>query len=415
MATLSRKRIVLVNHSDTRGGASVVAYRLMRALCNAGMDARMLVLHKGTADPRVDTVGPHWRARAAFLAECAQIYLHNGRNRSTVFRASTGAFGVPVSRHAWVKDADAVIVNWVNQGMMSLDDIARIGARGTKLAWAMHDMWCATGVCHHAGTCTRFAGTCGDCPVLGGGRKKDLATAVQRHKKRLYAAVPDLKFVAVSNWLADRCRQSSLLARADVHVIANAFPAADFDTVPKTPRHKLGLPPGRLIVMGAARLDDPVKNLPLAVDALNILAGGGEHADAHAVFYGNLRDAGALDGLKMPHTRLGPVAQADIARIYTHATAVLSTSHYETLPGTLIEGMAAGATPVATANGGQPDIIEHGTDGWLAADGTPGQIARFLARSLDAPFDRHTQHTRTAHRFADDNIARQWTGLLFGQ
>lgn len=42
------KKVVLINHSDTRGGASVVTYRLMQALSRAGVDARMIVMHKGT-------------------------------------------------------------------------------------------------------------------------------------------------------------------------------------------------------------------------------------------------------------------------------------------------------------------------------------------------------------------------------
>ena len=88
------KRITIINHSDTKGGASVVSYRLMKALCNLGVDARMVVLDKQTANPRVDTVGSRAAVRAAFLAEHADIYLRNGFDRSTLFKISTGRFGV---------------------------------------------------------------------------------------------------------------------------------------------------------------------------------------------------------------------------------------------------------------------------------------------------------------------------------
>ena len=36
--------VVLLNHSDTLGGASVVTFRLMQALHQAGINANMLVL-----------------------------------------------------------------------------------------------------------------------------------------------------------------------------------------------------------------------------------------------------------------------------------------------------------------------------------------------------------------------------------
>ena len=44
-------KLVLINHSDTIGGASVVTYRLLKALQAEGVDASMLVVHKATDDP----------------------------------------------------------------------------------------------------------------------------------------------------------------------------------------------------------------------------------------------------------------------------------------------------------------------------------------------------------------------------
>ena len=40
------KKVVLVNHSDTLGGAAIVTFRLMQALRQIGVDARMVVLRK---------------------------------------------------------------------------------------------------------------------------------------------------------------------------------------------------------------------------------------------------------------------------------------------------------------------------------------------------------------------------------
>ncbi len=42
---------VIINHSDSRGGASVVSLRLLEALCAAGHDATMLVAHKAGDNP----------------------------------------------------------------------------------------------------------------------------------------------------------------------------------------------------------------------------------------------------------------------------------------------------------------------------------------------------------------------------
>lgn len=404
--------IVLINHSDVRGGASVVTYRLMRALCNMGYDARMLVTHKGTDDPRVDVLEPAWRRRAAFLAECAQIYAANGHRRAEVFKVSTAAFGMDVMSHPWMRAADAVILGWINQGTLALGEIERIAASGRTVVWTMHDMWNATGICHHSGTCNRFQAQCGCCPMLNSQNPADLSAKVFNKKHSLYAG-NKIHFVAVSNWLAQRCHESALMRDAQVSVIPNAFPLSDFSTSPALSRAALGLPDGPLVVMGAARLDDPIKNLPLAVEALNICYRTSPGI-AHAVFYGEVRNPEALVALEMPYVSLGVIPQKDVAQIYAHADVVLSTSRYETLPGTLVEGMAAGCTPVTTGNGGQSDIVDNGVTGYIASDDAE-QLALFLKRALQAPFNRQDQHRAVAQRFADDAVARKYIQLLYNK
>lgn len=411
------KRITIINHSDTKGGASVVSYRLMKALCNLGVDARMVVLDKQTANPRVDTVGSRAAVRAAFLAEHADIYLRNGFDRSTLFKISTGRFGVPVEKHPWVLDADAVILNWVNQGMMSLDSVARLCARDIPVAWTMHDMWNMTGICHHAGTCTRYmAGQhCGNCPLIDGGkRRNDLSSAVENRKKKLYDGPGSrIRFVAVSNWLAECARRSMLLADSDVSVIPNAFPVDDFAPQPRLSRRELRLPEGRLVVMGAARLDDPIKDLPLAIDTLNRTAE--RIPDAVAILFGDIREPALLESLKMPYRHLGTVAdKARLAAIYGHASAVLSTSRYETLPGTLVEGISAGAMAVTTGHGGQADIVTDGVNGFIR-DSDPQALSDALVQALENPADRQAQHSSMARKFAAPDVARRYLALLFGE
>lgn len=405
----NRPKITLVNHSDTRGGASVVSFRLMRALCANGADSRMVVAYKDSRDLRVDTAAGPRKTRTAFLAEAAQLWLADGMRRDNIFKLSTGAFGLPLHRHSWIQDSDAVILNWVNQGMVSLSEIQRLADTGKRIIWTMHDMWNMTSVCHHAGTCNRYADKCADCPML---KNKSLARKVFERKQKLYAN-SNITFVAVSDWLADKARNSTLLRNADIRVIPNPFPVEDYATTAEISRRSLHLPENRrLVVMAAARLDDPIKNLPLAIDALNRLAA--QMPDVTAVFCGEIRNPHALDNLAIPHLALGTVPQRTMAAIYAHADAVLSTSLYETLPGTLVEGMAAGATPVATLSGGQADIVSDGVDGYLTGFDA-AQIARALADALAKPFGRQAQHNAAERRFNRDTVAQKYLDLAFNK
>lgn len=373
-------KVVIINKSDSTGGAAVVSRRLMEALNASGVDARMLVAERLTDDSRVAYASTGLALKAAFIRERLGIFLANGFDRSTLFKIDTCADGVDVARHPWVRQADVVCLNWVNQGMLSLRGIRAIAALGKPIVWTMHDMWNMTGVCHHAGDCQGFLNHCGDCPLLGrrAGRN-DLSARVWRRKKALYGDVP-VHFVAVSNWLSTRARESSLMRHADIRVIPNAF---NFDIDEPRPRDC-----GTLrIIFGAARLDDPIKGLPILVRATQLFAAARPDLAARCqlVTFGNVRAAAALSGFGLRHRHLGPLPVREVREVYESGHIVVSTSLYETLPGTLVEGQAWGCVPVSLDHGGQGDIISHGRTGYLArwsADGDKEKAARAIAEGL---------------------------------
>lgn len=405
-------KVVLINHSDTRGGASVVTRRLMHALRDIGVDARMLVTHKGSDDPYVVSAGPAWRVKASFMAEELAIAVGNGFDRDTLFKFSLGTYGLPLDRHPLVRSADAVILNWVNQGMLSFDTIERMAQDGKNLIWTMHDMWNLTGACHHAGECAAYLRQCGNCPMLTRVHSPhDMTNRTWWHKERLYTTAR-IQFVAVSQWLADRAARSSLLRHQRVRVIPNAFPVEEFAQPVQYTREDMGLPPDiPVIAMGAARLDDPVKDLPKAIEALNILADNG--TAAHAVFFGALRQPGILDGLRLPYTWLGTISDpARLRAVYAHSTAVLSSSVYETLPGTLIEGQASGALPVSFGHGGQADIIDHLVNGYIARGRDAADLAAGLQWAIDPTTPRTHLRATVAHRFGAEAVVHRYLDLL---
>ncbi len=364
-------RVALLSTNDIAGGAAIVTLRLTHALRRAGVEATMVAARRSGDDPAVAAAGSGARFALASYAERLKIFMANGRDRASLFLTDIAQRGMPLHRHEAVRRADVVVVAWVNQGMLSLDELGRIAAEKPVVV-VMHDMWWLTGICHHAGDCRRFRDGCGCCPQLNGkGGGDDLSARTWRRKKALYSN-PGIHFVAVSSWLRDRCLSSPLLEGKEVEVIPNPFPVEEFTQGPFLSLEELGVPPlsgpgGIMAAMGAARLDDPIKCFPLAIEALNDLRRTSPEIDVHAIFFGSLRDPSLLDGLRVPYTWLGPVADPQVIRsIYHHATAVLSSSSYETLPTTLIEGQAAGCFPVSFDRGGQADIIEQGQTGYLA-------------------------------------------------
>jgi len=398
-------RVVIIDRSDALGGAAIASSRLCQALQDAGVDARMLVIDHRTDADNVQTVGSRLGNRYRFLAERLSIFASNGWKRDTLFRIDMATHGVDLTRHPWVLDADVLVLGWINQAMLSLDGVKKLAALGKPLVWVMHDMWNCTGICHYAETCTGFFDQCDQCPILPNGSR--LAQHTWQRKQQLYNACRQIKFVAVSNWLKRECEKSGLMRDCDVTVISNAIDVerfkADFlDDNPWNVEQDR-----KVFVMGAARLDNPIKGLDRLTAALQWLADNRPDAASkiHFVLYGALRDPSRLQSIPVPYTYLGYVK--DIQDIYRHAHVVVSAATRESFGYTLPEGMACGCIAVTNGEGGQPDIVSHLNNGYVTDSLQPEALAQGILWALDNTRSRQSQHEWIASHFSMEAIASQ--------
>lgn len=383
-------KVVIINKSDSTGGAAVVSFRLMNALRALGVEASMLVVEKKTDSPHVYVAASSSRIKRSFLSERLKIFLANGLRRDILFKVDLASDGLPLHRHRFVREADVICLNWVNQGMLSLKGLDRLLSLGKPVVWTMHDMWNFTGICHHAGACERWHVNCGLCPLLGNGAStQDLSFAIWNDKKAIYGkGRGKLRFVAVSNWLASLARKSTLTPGVGLSVIPNAFPIPSDEELKKDRETASASASDDLfrVIMGAARLDDPVKGLPILVETTKILREKypEKASRIELVTFGNLKDPSALDNVRIRHRHLGTVrGEEKIREIYSSGNAVVSTSLYETLPGTLVEGQVYGCIPVSFGRGGQSDIVDHLSTGYIAEwNDDPHIAAENIARGI---------------------------------
>lgn len=377
--------------------------RLTEALREEGAQATLL-----TADawPRLKSV--------PFVAERLRILAGLHGDTANIWKIDTGSFGLPLWRHPVVREADAVILNWFNQGMLSLDGIRKIASMGKKIVWTMHDMWPMTGICHHSLECRRFNGECGRCPLLPGCREDDLSHRIWKKKRRLYDDVP-VTFVAVSRWLAGQARSSGLLRNRRLAVIPNPFRLVDRE-VEQSER------PLR-ILFAAATLDNWIKGLDIFREAVGVVAGRhpgiARTGGLEVWLMGSVKDERSLEGFAVPVRYLGKVEGDDrLADVYSVCDVVVNCSLFENLPGTLIEGQAYGAVPVAFSRGGQDDIIDHLHTGYLApwSDSREAR-AKAIASGIEWALERREQliplmRKSVEARFGYETVARRYLDLL---
>lgn len=413
---LRGKKVVLVNHSDTLGGAAIVTFRLMQALRSQGVDARMVVYTKTSQEESVDCIYTRFLRAMAFCLERLRILPAVGFDYSRLFKVSTGSFALNVHHHPWVKEADIVCLNWINQGLMGVRGIRKLHEAGKKIVWTLHDMWAMTGICHHAYDCDHYRKECGDCPFLaGGGSPRDLSHKCWEKKHRLLGDVP-ISYVTVSHWLEECARSSSLLRGHSIRTIHNPFPIEQFYYERDRSLYTLFTPDKpNIILFGAARLDDPIKGLDYAIDALNhIFDNYPEIASTTAVyFFGQLKNPEALDRLRFSHRWLGMLNDFKIIRyLCASAKVMLSTSLYETLGGTLVEGQAGGAIPVTFGGDGRTDVVEHLKNGYIARYKDVEDVAQGIMWALKADIPRKELHDSVGERFGSQVIARKYIDLF---
>lgn len=90
------------------------------------------------------------------------------------------------------------------------------------------------------------------------------------------------------------------------------------------------------------------------------------------------REKGILDRVEF----CGWVSGQDKIKRLAEADLFVLPSHCEGLPVSVIEAMAAGLPIVATCVGGIPDIIEHGTNGFIVNVGDTRTLAEYITEFL---------------------------------
>ena len=267
-------RVLIVNTSERIGGAAIAAGRLVEALKNNGIKAKMLVREKQT--DRLSVIGLKkngWRVWQ-FIWERVLIWKENRFKKHNLFAVDIANTGTDITAIPEFQAADIIHLHWINQGMLSLNDIRKILQSGKPVVWTMHDMWPCTGICHHARKCDKYHQECHHCPyIYKGGGKKDLSNQVFKKKKEIYQLAP-VTFVTCSRWLKDRASQSALLNGHTIIDIPNPINTNLFKPQNALEaRNRIGLPTDKkLILFGSVKVTDKRKGIDYFVESCKLLA-----------------------------------------------------------------------------------------------------------------------------------------------
>lgn len=406
-------RVLHVSPTDGEGGAAVGAYKLHKAVQEAGIDSMMLVLRKYSRDPSVITR----RGSSKALLESLRDPLDRLPLRFYRWEPhnwwSVGWLPFDIKSAVDRVRPDIVHFHWAGRGAVPIRAISRL--RHYPLVWTLRDMWPLTGGCHYAGECAKYTSGCGSCPQLGSKTDLDISRW-QWWRKHRYWRDAAIAFVPLSNWMASCARQSPLTFNNEITVIPNGVNVERFKPLDQAmARSVWGLPADRKVVLFGALhgVKDPRKGFEYLAEALRLLMGQGWEDRIVAVAFGG---EPSDEKLGFPIRYIGRLHDdASLALLYASADVMVVPSVYENAAKTALEAMACGTPVAAFANTGQVDIVDHKLNGYLAENLSALDLARGIAWCLQngGPGSALSQQARekVLMRFDISKIAQQHIAL----
>jgi len=358
-------KVLIVNVSDSIGGASKAAYRLHKSLLEEGLDSKMLVRNKRTDDPTVVSV-PDSKFEDVYFNTLRpfidQIPVKFYRNRARIpFSVSWVRSKKTVKKINYL-NPDIVHLHWINGGFLSLKDLTKINK---PIVWSLHDDWAFTGGCHIKWDCEKFMYKCGACPLLGSSSQIDLSRITWFRKKRTFKKIKNLTIVGLSKWITKNSQNSSLLRNKPHINLPNPIDTFFFKPFDKKEaRRLLNLPmEKKLILFGAMNVTKDInKGFHKFIEAVRMLSL--EHSEI--VIYGAGNPIDSIN-LKLKVHYLGLFFdEVSMVALYNACDVLVVPSLQENLSNTIMESLSCGTPVVAFDTGGNSDLIDHKKNGYLA-------------------------------------------------
>lgn len=341
------------------GGAFKAAYRLHESLQLQGIESKLLVRTKLNPASEVEET----------FTNLVESVLSKGKNGINMLFSKGDIvfdkFGTDVSKHRLVQESTVIVLHWINS-FLSCKDIEKLGELRKPIIWVMHDMWLFTGGCHVDGYCGKYAGRCGNCPLISGEKENDLSRKNFLRKMEMMKKL-NVTIIGPSEWIVEQAKKSEILRGKEVVHIANTLntnifhPLFDRENI----RRRYGISSNKKVILfGAADngtenenkgfkyLREAFQYLPVEKYVLLIFGNTGK----------NLNLPEQLEVVKV-----GYVSEEEkMVELYNASDVLVNPSNQESFGYTVCEAMACGTPAVGFPIGGIKEQIQHRENGYLA-------------------------------------------------
>jgi glycosyltransferase involved in cell wall biosynthesis len=373
-------KILLLNYSDSGGGAAIAVERLLHILCQNNVNTLLGVIEKKTADPAIiplikksyfDRFNAYRTIKEIYkksLPYLRQILKNKIRSSNPILHSENKNTLIDLN-YINNSDFDLVHLHWINNDMISIEDLAKIKK---PIVWTMHDTWVYCGAEHYPNILEN------DTRFIEGYKKankpkttlgSDICRRTWLRKKKSWKGIK-FNFIAPSNYEKDSFDKSVLFqdSSSTCTVIPNIVPKDIFRPLDKDKLRELfSIPLDKKVIGFGAAYDitnkKSIKGDYLLIEALKRIQ---DKTQYHLVIFGNISISFANE-IKIPTFAAGFITNPCIlAGIYNLCDVFVCPSLLENLPNVCLEPLSCGIPVTAFNTGGISDIVEHKKTGFLA-------------------------------------------------
>ena len=373
-------KILLLNHTDTGGGAAIAAERLFTALRQNNINAIFGVLEKKTLDTSIivlkkNSFIEHYliyriikKILNIFISIKRNIYKNDFKTSNPILHSTNKKTLIDID-YINNADYDLIHLHWINKDMISIEDIKKINK---PIVWTMHDCWIFCGAEHYPNVLEN------DTRFIEGYNKKnkpkttfgpDICRKTWERKKKSWKNI-NFNFISPSNYEKEAFKKSALFKnfQNNCTVISNIIPENIFRPINNKILKELYQIPfdKKVIGFGAIEIETRKKSIKgeyLLFDSLKKIH---NKSDYHIVIFGDNNNLFSNE-LQIPIFSTGSISNPHIlAGIYNLCDVFVCPSLLENLPNVCIESLFCGIPIAAFNTGGIPDIVEHKETGYLA-------------------------------------------------
>lgn len=384
------KKITLISHNDSNGGAARAVNRIFECLISNDNQVKLMLMKK--SDNRNEIVEVNFFKRIfGHILSRLDIKICNFLIPESREWKTGAFFGVLSARNINKSDADAINLHWLGHGLISLRQLRKIKK---PIIWTLHDEWALQPITHYS------------IDVVSNKRLNLLRRSISEFiiwnrskQKRSFILNENVNLVALNTEMKSRLIYRYPEKINKVFRIANPVDLAIFNPSNRNFFAKsLNLTrdkPTLLFLGGTGDIRkgwDLLENsLQFTKSSFNLIVIGGKDREIistdrqiHIVGMKKISD------------------MSDLIDLYIASSAVIVPSRAEGLPQTATESLSCGTPVIGFKIGGLIDIIINGKTGYLVEPFNIKKLGEAIDKFILADNDLFKNNCRT---FAEKEFA----------